>query len=96
MTAAAPVSSAARIRVPAGTTAAAAARDAGLPGRGEPNAIVVVRDADGRLRDLSWTPDTDAEVSWRERRASTTARNMSMSMSRPWQRGLRRRGTADN
>ena len=62
MTAPAPVSSAARIRVPAGTTAAAAARDAGLPGRGEPNAIVVVRDADGRLRDLSWTPDTDAEV----------------------------------
>jgi threonyl-tRNA synthetase len=61
MTAAAPVSSA-RIRVPAGTTAAASARDAGLPGRGEPNAIVVVRGADGRLRDLSWTPDTDAEV----------------------------------
>src|SRR3984893_4060773 len=61
MTAAAPVSFA-RLRVPAGTTAGAAVRDAGLPGRGEPNAIVVVRDADGRLRDLSWTPDNDAEV----------------------------------
>ncbi len=62
MTAATPVSFAARIRVPAGTTAGGAVRDAGLPGRGEPNAIVVVRDADGRLRDLSWTPGTDAEV----------------------------------
>jgi threonyl-tRNA synthetase len=59
MTAAA---SAAPIRVPAGTSAGAAVRDAGLPGRGEPNAIVVVRDADGQLRDLSWTPDADAEV----------------------------------
>jgi threonyl-tRNA synthetase len=38
-------------------------RDAGLPGRGEPDAIVVVRDAEGKLRDLSWTPDADAEVS---------------------------------
>ncbi len=62
MTAAAPVRPGAPLRVPAGTTAGAAARDAGLPGRGEPNAIVVVRDADGRLRDLSWTPDTDVEV----------------------------------
>ena len=53
---------AALIRVPAGTTAAAAVRDAGLPSRGEPDAIVVVRDGDGKLRDLSWTPDTDAEV----------------------------------
>ncbi|WP_343708770.1 threonine--tRNA ligase [Mycobacterium sp.] len=50
------------IRVPAGTTAAAAVRDAGLPGRGTPDAIVVVRDAEGRLRDLSWVPDADAEV----------------------------------
>lgn len=50
------------IRVPAGTTAAAAVRDAGLPGRGEPDAVVVVRDASGTLRDLSWVPDTDAEV----------------------------------
>ncbi|MCX6481653.1 MAG: threonine--tRNA ligase, partial [Mycobacterium sp.] len=50
------------IRVPAGTTAAAAVREAGLPGRGEPDAVVVVRDADGALRDLSWIPDADAEV----------------------------------
>ncbi len=50
------------IRVPAGTTAAAAVRDAGLPGRGAPDAIVVVRDADGALRDLSWVPDHDAEA----------------------------------
>src|SRR4029077_402826 len=26
------------------------------------DAVVVVRDADGRLRDLSWTPDSDVEV----------------------------------
>jgi threonyl-tRNA synthetase len=50
------------IRVPAGTTAAAAVGEAGLPRRGAPDAIVVVRDADGRLRDLSWAPETDAEV----------------------------------
>lgn len=50
------------IRVPAGTTAAAAVRDAGLPGRGAPDAVVVVRDASDTLRDLSWVPDTDAEV----------------------------------
>ncbi|MBN3456624.1 threonine--tRNA ligase [Mycobacterium sp. DSM 3803] len=50
------------IRVAAGTTAGAAVREAGLPGRGEPGAIVVVRDVDGRLRDLSWAPEVDAEV----------------------------------
>jgi threonyl-tRNA synthetase len=53
---------AAPIRVPAGTTAAAAVGEAGLPRRGAPDAIVVVRDADGKLRDLSWTPDADVEV----------------------------------
>ncbi len=60
----APASSApaAPIRVAAGTTAGAAVREAGLPGRGAADAIVVVRDADGRLRDLGWTPDTDVEV----------------------------------
>ncbi|RUP02979.1 MAG: threonine--tRNA ligase [Mycobacterium sp.] len=59
-----PVSGAveAPIRVPAGTTAAAAVGEAGLPRRGSPDAIVVVRDADGKLRDLSWVPDADAEV----------------------------------
>jgi threonyl-tRNA synthetase len=49
------------VRVPAGTTAGAAVREAGLPGTG-PGAIVVVRDADGRLRDLAWAPEADAEV----------------------------------
>src|SRR6476469_6283767 len=53
---------AAPIRVAAGTTAGAAVRDAGLPSRGADDAVVVVRDADGRLRDLSWTPDSDVEV----------------------------------
>ncbi|MGE2814790.1 threonine--tRNA ligase [Mycobacterium heidelbergense] len=53
---------AAPIRVPAGTTAAAAVGEAGLPRRGTPDAIVVVRDAEGKLRDLSWAPDSDAEV----------------------------------
>ena len=62
MTTAASTAPAAPIRVAAGTTAGAAVRDAGLPSRGEPDAIVVVRDGDGRLRDLSWTPDSDAEV----------------------------------
>jgi len=37
-------------------------RDAGLPGRGAPDAIVVVRDADGKLRDLSWIPDADVDA----------------------------------
>src|SRR3954467_3802646 len=53
---------AAPIRVAAGTTAAAAVREAGLPSRGAPDAVVVVRDTDGRLRDLSWTPERDVEV----------------------------------
>jgi threonyl-tRNA synthetase len=55
------VEPASRVVVTAGTTAGAAVREAGLPGKG-PDAVIVVRDAQGRLRDLSWTPDTDAEV----------------------------------
>ncbi len=62
MTALAHTVPAAPIRVAAGTTAAAAIREAGLPGRGAPDAIVVIRDADGTLRDLSWIPQADAEV----------------------------------
>jgi threonyl-tRNA synthetase len=62
MTAPAHSAPAAPIRVPAGTTAASAVGGAGLPRRGAPDAIVVVRDADGKLRDLSWVPDSDAEV----------------------------------
>ncbi|OOK81878.1 threonyl-tRNA synthetase domain protein [Mycobacterium kansasii] len=50
------------IRVPAGTAAAAAVSEAGLPRRGTPDAIVVVRDGEGKLRDLSWVPDADVEV----------------------------------
>lgn len=62
MTAVASIAPAAPIRVAAGTTAGAAVRDAGLPSRGATDAIVVVRDADGQLRDLSWIPDVDSEV----------------------------------
>jgi threonyl-tRNA synthetase len=47
--------------VPAGTTAGTAVREAGLPGKG-PDAVLVVRDANGRLRDLAWIPDEDVEV----------------------------------
>jgi threonyl-tRNA synthetase len=50
-----------RVVVPAGTTASTAVREAGLPTKG-PDAIVVVRDPEGRLRDLSWAPDVDVEV----------------------------------
>jgi threonyl-tRNA synthetase len=35
--------------------------DAGLPRTG-PQGVVVVRDPDGRLRDLAWAPDADVEV----------------------------------
>ncbi len=48
------------VRVPAGTTAGAAVREAGLPTTG-PSAVVVVRDA-GVLRDLAWAPDADTDV----------------------------------
>jgi threonyl-tRNA synthetase len=36
-------------------------REAGLPGKG-PQAVIVVRDVDGRLRDLSWAPVAEVEV----------------------------------
>jgi threonyl-tRNA synthetase len=49
------------IVVAAGTTAGAAVAAAGLPAAG-PTAIVVVRDAGGRLRDLDWVPEHDTEV----------------------------------
>jgi threonyl-tRNA synthetase len=50
------------VKIPVGTTAGAAVREAGLPSTG-PQAIVVVRDREGRLRDLAWAPDevTEAE-----------------------------------
>jgi len=47
--------------VPAGTTAGAAVREAGLPTSG-PSTVVVVRDAEGALKDLTWVPDADVEV----------------------------------
>ena len=47
--------------VPAGTTAADAVAAAGLKQAG-PDAIVVVRTPDGRLRDLSWVADADLRV----------------------------------
>ncbi|MGW4396615.1 threonine--tRNA ligase [Amycolatopsis nivea] len=50
-----------RVVVPAGTTAGAAVREAGLPTKG-PDTIVVVRDADGKLRDLAWAPEVEAQV----------------------------------
>jgi threonyl-tRNA synthetase len=50
------------IRVPAGTTAMQALKDAGVPLKG-PDGAVVVRDvSSGDLKDLSWAPDADAEV----------------------------------
>ncbi|WP_216897287.1 threonine--tRNA ligase [Nocardia alni] len=61
MTTSARITPAALIRVAAGTTAGAAVREAGLPTKGS-DAVVVVRDAEGTLRDLSWTPDEDVEV----------------------------------
>ena len=51
----------ARVRIPAGTTASQAVGDAGLP-RSGPEAVVVVRDEEGRLRDLSWAPESEVEV----------------------------------
>ncbi|MGJ7905037.1 threonine--tRNA ligase [Actinopolyspora sp. H202] len=50
-----------RVKVPAGTTAGDAVQQAGLPSKG-PEAIVVVRDDEGQLRDLAWVPETDTEV----------------------------------
>jgi threonyl-tRNA synthetase len=49
------------VRVPAGTTAGSAVREAGLDTTG-PSAVVVVKDTDGALRDLAWSPEVDAEV----------------------------------
>ena len=61
MSASAPPVVSAPVRVPAGTTAGAAVREAGLPTSG-PGVVVVVRDAAGQLRDLAWTPEVDVDV----------------------------------
>jgi threonyl-tRNA synthetase len=50
-----------RVTVPAGTTAGEAVATAGLPANG-PNAVVVVRDPDGKLRDLDWAPASETVV----------------------------------
>ncbi len=47
--------------VPAGETAGAAMRPLELPNKG-PEAIVVVKDPEGNLRDLAWAPEVDTEV----------------------------------
>ncbi|QSB16913.1 threonine--tRNA ligase [Natronosporangium hydrolyticum] len=47
--------------VPAGTTCADAVAATGAPTKG-PRAVVVVRDGDGRLRDLAWVPETEVTV----------------------------------
>lgn len=60
----------ATVRVSAGTTAGTALRDAGASNKG-PEAIVVVRDPDGALRDLSGP------------RTSTSTSNRSAPTPRP-------------
>ncbi|WP_067690209.1 threonine--tRNA ligase [Nocardia jejuensis] len=61
MTTSAARTPAALVRVPAGTTAGAAVREAELPNKG-PEAVIVVRDGEGNLKDLSWIPEVDVEV----------------------------------
>jgi threonyl-tRNA synthetase len=56
-----PVQPAVRVTVPAGTTAGEALRDGGAPTTG-PDAVVVARDDQGALRDLTWVPDRDTDV----------------------------------
>jgi threonyl-tRNA synthetase len=50
------------VTVPVGTTCAEAITAANLPLKG-PSAVVVVRDPNGALRDLTWVPDSDVKVS---------------------------------
>ncbi len=61
MSEAAQINPSALLRVAAGTTASAAVGEAGLP-RSGPDAVIVVKDADGQLRDLAWSPESDVEV----------------------------------
>jgi len=56
-----PTEPAPTVRVAAGTSAFDALREAGIELTG-PHGAVVVRDADGTLRDLEWVPDEDADV----------------------------------
>ena len=50
------------IRVPAGTTAMQALKDAGVPLKGPDGAVVVREVSTGDLKDLAWAPGSDAEV----------------------------------
>jgi threonyl-tRNA synthetase len=50
------------VRVPAGTTATQALKDAGVPLKGPDGAVVVREAATGELKDLNWVPDADTEV----------------------------------
>ncbi|MET0765533.1 MAG: threonine--tRNA ligase, partial [Blastococcus sp.] len=50
------------IRVPAGTTAMQALKDAGVPLKGPDGAVVVREVSTGDLKDLAWVPESDAEV----------------------------------
>ena len=62
MSSAPPPTATTPIRVPAGTTAAQALKDAGVPLKGADGAVVVRELSSGELKDLAWTPDADAEV----------------------------------
>jgi threonyl-tRNA synthetase len=50
------------IRVPAGTTAMQALKDAAVPLKGPDGAVVVREVSTGDLKDLAWVPESDAEV----------------------------------
>jgi threonyl-tRNA synthetase len=52
----------ASLKVPAGTTALQALKDAGVPLKGADGAVVVREVGTGDLKDLAWAPDADAEV----------------------------------
>ena len=48
--------------IPAGEPAGKILAERELQSRSGPETVVVVRDPDGALRDLSWAPETDTEV----------------------------------
>ncbi|MFP5369862.1 MAG: threonine--tRNA ligase [Actinomycetes bacterium] len=50
------------VRVPAGTTAMQALKDAGVPLKGAEGAVVVREIGTGELKDLNWAPEADADV----------------------------------
>ncbi len=50
------------VRVPAGTTAMQALKDAGVPLKGADGAVVAREVSTGELKDLNWAPEVDADV----------------------------------